>query len=87
MFYSLCSVLIRHNKQDDKLLTLKILKGIQGGGGVCRGVTVHKIHSSVRYDTVVSRFGMFLIQQKERNAREISFIFTNSVFLKTIFLL
>ncbi len=26
-----------------------------------RGVTVHKIHGSVRYDTVVSRFGMFLI--------------------------
>ncbi len=27
-----------------------------------RGVTVHKIHSSVRYDTVVSRFGMFSIR-------------------------
>ncbi len=27
-----------------------------------RGVTVHKIHGSVRYDTVVSRFGMFLIR-------------------------
>ncbi len=26
-----------------------------------RGVTVHKIHGSVRYDTVVSRFGMFSI--------------------------
>ncbi len=52
---------------------------------LCRGVTVHKIHSSVRYDTVVSRFGMFLIQQKERNAREISLIFKNSLFIKTIF--
>ncbi len=30
---------------------------------VCfRGVTVHKIHGSVRYDTVVSRFGMFSIR-------------------------
>ncbi len=27
-----------------------------------RGVTVHKIHGSVRYDTVVSRFGMFSIR-------------------------
>ncbi len=27
-----------------------------------RGVTVHKIHGSVRYDTVVSRFGMFSMQ-------------------------
>ncbi len=27
-----------------------------------RGVMVHKIHGSVRYDTVVSRFGMFSIQ-------------------------
>ncbi len=26
---------------------------------ITRGVTVHKIHGSVRYDTVVSRFGMF----------------------------
>ncbi len=26
-----------------------------------RGVTVHKIHGSVRYDTVVSRFGKFSI--------------------------
>ncbi len=81
------SIKLRHNKQDDKLFTLKILnKGIQGGC-LCSGVTVHKIHSSVCYDTMVSRFGMFLIQQKERNAREISLIFTNSVFIKTIFLL
>ncbi len=27
-----------------------------------RGVTFHKIHGSVRYDTVVSRFGMFSIR-------------------------
>ncbi len=27
-----------------------------------RGVTVHKIHGSVRYDTVVSRFGPFSIR-------------------------
>ncbi len=45
-----------------------------------RGVTVHKIHGSVRYDTVVSRFGTFSIQQKERNDRNfldfyISFIY------------
>ncbi len=26
------------------------------------GVTVHKIHGSVRYDTVVSRFGTFSIR-------------------------
>ncbi len=53
---------------------------------MCRGVTVHKIHSSVWYNTVVLRFGMFLIQQKERNAREISLIFTNSL-LKLFFTL
>ncbi len=29
---------------------------------VVRGVTVHKIHGSVRYDTVVSRFGTFSIR-------------------------
>ncbi len=28
-----------------------------------RGVTVHKIHGSVRYDTVVSRLGTFLIRR------------------------
>ncbi len=39
-----------------------------------RGVTVHKMHGSVRYDTVVSRFGTFSIQQKERNSREIELI-------------
>ncbi len=27
-----------------------------------RGVTVHKIHGLVRYDTVVSRFGLFSIR-------------------------
>ncbi len=27
-----------------------------------RSVTVHKIHGSVQYDTVVSRFGMFSIR-------------------------
>ncbi len=50
-----------------------------------RGVMVHKIHGSIRYDTVVSRFGTFLKQQKERNAREISLIFTFVLFIKTNF--
>ncbi len=27
-----------------------------------KGITVHKIHSSVRYDTVVSQFGTFSIR-------------------------
>ncbi len=27
-----------------------------------RGVTVHKLHGSVRYDTVMSRFGTFSIR-------------------------
>ncbi len=36
-----------------------------------RGVTVHKIHGSVRYDTVVSRFGMFSIRGAGRNVGNI----------------
>ncbi len=38
---------------------------------------VHKI-------TLVSRFGTFSIQEKERNAREMSFIFYK-IFIKTFF--
>lgn len=41
---------------------------------VIKFVTVHKIHGSVQYDTVVSWFGTFSIQQKLRNAREMSLI-------------
>ncbi len=50
---------------------------------VCRGVTVHKIHRSVRYSGFTVRY--VLIQQKERNAREISLIFTNYLLKLYIF--
>ncbi len=42
-----------------------------------RGVTVHKIQGSVRYDTVVSRFGMF----SRRGGRAIVYIAMLEIFL------
>ncbi len=44
------------------LFFLNIGQCIYLGLEYIRGVTVHKIHSSVRYDTVVSRFGTFSIR-------------------------
>ncbi len=42
-----------------------------------RGITVHKIHGSVRYDTVVSRFCMFSI----RGGRAIGYVAMLEIFL------
>ncbi len=44
------------------LFFLNIGQCIYLGLEYIRGVTVHKIHGSVRYDTVVSRFGTFSIR-------------------------
>ncbi len=46
-----CSLGLTHEASKTNTLSL-----------ITRGVTVHKIHGSVRYDTVVSRFGMFSIR-------------------------
>ncbi len=42
-----------------------------------RGLMVHKIQGSVRYDSVVSWINTLLIQQKERHVREMSLVLTH----------
>ena len=39
-----------------------------------RGATIHKIHGSVRFDTLVSRFDIFSIQKKCSCLFNLSFI-------------
>ncbi len=45
---------------------ISLWRTYQSLGLLSRGVTVHKIHCSVLYDTVVSRYGTISIRKRER---------------------